>query len=137
MSNSTQNALLLIRNHLLSVSEITSILKDRVYTEHFYDFENQSVIFPLVILEIIDGEANYGMDSQRLVLHLYTYSKISSGQCRNLHDTIYSNLHAQRLYNENIQVAGTLREAERPISGFNTETRAWFCRSLYIVNTAG
>lgn len=136
MNNITQS-LQLIRSHLLSESTITSIVSDRIYTTHFYDFENINMKFPLIIVADVGGVGNYGRGYQKLDIELYCYAKSSSQKCKQIYDQVYENLHGYALKNANIQISGLIYESIRPSSGFNTSAKAYFCTGNYTFNTAG
>lgn len=137
MSSSVQNALSLIRNVLMSDSNITDLVLDRVHNTHFYDFDNGTVEYPLIILDNRAGAANYSMASQSFQLNIYVYSMMSIDECFQIYSNVYSALNATRLHAEHISAAGYLVETGRPINGFNSESKSYFVMAQYQVYTAG
>ncbi len=141
MSNSALEAVQLVRRKLLSNVELTNTVSGRVYTSHFLDVENQTVPMPLVILDNQGGDANYGKGVQRLILHIYVYSKLSSTQADQIYHTVYETLQACRLSddtaNADITAKGMIYEQERPRSGFNEAVKGWFKRATYVIYTSG
>ena len=126
MGNSISDALLLVRRHLLSIGSITDVVEERVYSHHFYDFDNQTVTMPLIIVEHSGGTTNYGMKKQKINIKIYCYSKNSSSESISLYDKVYNNLHAQQLLIPSIDVRGYAYENSRPDTGYNNQIRAWF-----------
>ena len=78
MTISIEESLLLVRTKLLSIAAITDLVEDRVYTDHFYEFDDSTVKMPLIIIDIQGGKSNYGMGYQSLKFDIYCYSKTSS-----------------------------------------------------------
>ena len=70
-----------VRRKLINNADVTELVKDRIYTKHFYDFDNGTVPMPLVIVDLDGGLANYGGGNQRLTLYIYVYSRESTAEC--------------------------------------------------------
>jgi len=137
MGNSLADAILLIRKHLLSIGVITDIVEERVYGHHFYDFDNQTVEMPLIIIDYDGGTTNYGMAKQKIDLQVLCYSKHSSSQSLDIYEKVYQNLHASQLISNNISVKGYAYETTRPTSSYNPQARAWFTLGKFTINLAG
>jgi hypothetical protein len=137
MTISIEESLLLVRTKLLSIAAITDLVEDRVYTDHFYEFDDSTVKMPLIIIDIQGGKSNYGMGYQSLKFDIYCYSKTSSSQTVGLYDLVYNNLHATRLENANLSNKGMAYETERPDTDYNTKIRAWFSQGKFTINLAG
>lgn len=141
MSNSSINAIQLVRRKLLLNVSIQSQVSGRVYTSHFLDLDNQTTKMPLIILDNQGGDGNYGMGVQRLTMHVYVYSNLSSSQASDIYNMVYDTLHAERLSDDTtsagITQKGLVFEKERPRSGFNQSIKGWFQRASYTVQTAG
>tara|TARA_Y100000004_G_C8858596_1_gene387956 strand:+ start:363 stop:788 length:426 start_codon:yes stop_codon:yes gene_type:complete len=141
MSNSSINAIQLIRRKLLSNVSIQNEVSGRVYTSHFLDLDNQTTKMPLIILDNQGGSGNYSMSVQILSVHVYVYSNLSSSQASDIYNMVYETLHAERLADDTasagISQKGIVFERERPKSGFNQSIKGWFQRATYTVQTAG
>ena len=137
MGNSLSESLLLIRKHLLQISSLTDIVEERIYSHHFYDFDNETTRMPLVIVDYNGGDTNYGMQQQKINIEIYCYSKNSSAESLRLYDIIYNNLHAAQLLNSSITVKGYAYEASRPISNYNNQAKAWLVLGRFSLNLAG
>lgn len=137
MTISAEQALLLVRTKLLSISSITDLVEDRIYTDHFYEFDDSTVKMPLIIIDLQGGRSNYGMGFNSLSFDIYCYSKSSSSQTINLYDKVYENLHATRLENSNLTNKGTTYERSRPDTDYNSKIRAWFSQGTFTINLAG
>lgn len=141
MSNSSVEAIQLVRRKILSNTSITQHVAGRIYLSHFLDPDNSTIEMPLIIIEDMGGVGNYGMGVQKLKLHIYTYSKNSSAEAANIYSLIYQNLHAERLVDDvsgtNVTAKGMVYESERPYGGFNESVKAWFKRASYVIHTSG
>ena len=126
MTISTQDLLIAVRRKLIASSEVTALVKDRVHTTHFYDFDNGTIELPAIIIEQVGGSSNYGAGNQSSTFYLYAYSKESSAQSVAVYDAIFSALHAERI--EGDVVKGMAQEVSRPISGYNSVARSYFSR---------
>ena len=137
MGNSLSDSVLLIRKHLLSVSDITDIVEERVYSQHFYDFDDETIKMPLIIIDYNKGTSNYGMGNQKIEFDIYCYSNSSSTESLSLYDKVYQNLHAAQLISSGISVSGYAYEKNRPTSSYNPNGRAWLVQGNYTINLAG
>ena len=135
---SKRNVVALIRNHLLGLDTLTAEVEDRIRTTHTQDPDGQ-LTYPLLIIDAETGIAGYQGTYQRLTVRIYAYSDESQDQADALYDLAYLATQAVRLWDPSgvIPTAGYMREVERPEPGFNDQTRAWFSRGTWIVNTAG
>ena len=84
-----------IQTKLIGDSALTDAVDDRIYTEHFYDFDNGTVEMPLVIIELDGGTSNYGRGLQRITCILYSYSKDSSNEAKRIYDLVYTALQSK------------------------------------------
>ena len=137
MGNSISDALLLVRRHLLNKSDVTDIVEERVYSHHFYDFDNQTVEMPMIVIEHTAGTSNYGMKKQKINVKIYCYSKNASSESLSLYDKVYNNLHAEQLLVSGVSVRGYIYEESRPNTGYNPQARAWFSVGNFSLNLAG
>lgn len=137
MTISVSQPLQMIRAKLLNSSDVTSLVSDRVYTSHFLSFDDGSVVTPLIILDNESGSSNYGMGVQENIVFIYVYSKKSTAECATIYQKIYETIHATRLSFVNLNEKGTCYERERGVTGFNDKVKAYYYRSLYVVNTVG
>ena len=136
MGANISNAIQVMRHTLLEESDITDLVGSRVVTDHIIDYENQTFEMPCIIIDLQSGQANYARADQRLVFHVYVYSKESSAESFEIYDVVYEKLSAVRLNIDDISAKGYSREAERPIHGYNNDVKGWYCRATYITWTA-
>ena len=127
----------LIRMHLLLDPNINSVVDDRIYTDHFMDYDIPTVKMPLIIIENRSGRSNYAMCSQNVEIQIYAYSRISSSQSKEVYDLAYGSLNAARLSQTGIAMKGYMYETERPFSMFNDAMKCWAVRGIYRAVTAG
>ena len=92
---------------------------------------------PLVIIDNRSGKANYSMQSQRVLIHIYGYSERSSAESADVYHKAYTALNGQRLHRTTMDMGGYMYETDRPMSGFNEQIRGWFNRGTFILHTAG
>jgi len=133
----TQNILTLIRNKLLGVASVTDEVEDRVHTSHFYDLDNASIVYPMIILNPVGGFSSYSKSWAKTELHIYVYSQYNLDQCLRIYQLVYNSLQAEGLSNTNISDKGYLRETARPTNGYNDQTRSYYLRATYQIYTAG
>ena len=124
-----------IRKKLIGNSTVTALVSDRIYTTHFYDFDNGTVEFPMVIIELEGGTANYGGGNQSVSFFLYSYSRESSSEAGEIYDALCSALHGEKLEYEG--VSGFIQEVARPVSGYNPQARSYFQRGSWLTLSAG
>ena len=136
-NNDITMALQLIRRTLLDKLELQNLIEGRVYTSHFIDYDNQTTPMPLVIVDPVGGSANYSMQVQRIMFHLYGYSEKSSAEAGTVYHKCYEGLNAQVLSRSTLSMGGYIYELERPITGFNDDIRGWFYRGTFVLNAAG
>jgi hypothetical protein len=122
-----------IRKELISNAALTALVADRIYTTHFYDFDNGTVEMPLVIVELEGGSANYAGKNQSISFFVYAYSRESSSQASEVYDKISGALHLTQVDNGQ---RGFIQEVARPISGYNPTARSYFIRGSYLALTA-
>lgn len=136
-SSNIETLLQLIRKHLLESSTILSLVDGRCYTAHFFDFDNQTVQMPLIIIDVDGGDANYSSATQLVKMHVYAYSRKSQAESLKIYQAAYERLNASDLRIDGISLTGTAVETSRPITGYNDQIRAYFSRGSYRVFTAG
>ena len=90
--NHIGTALQLIRRTLIEDLPLQNLVSGRVYTSHFIDYDNKTAPMPLVVLDNRGGSANYSMQLQRLILHIYAYSERSSAQAADVYNKVYTAL---------------------------------------------
>ena len=122
---------------LLLDPNINSIVEDRIYTDHFMDYDIPTVKMPLIIIENRSGRANYAMCSQNVEIQIYAYSRISSSQSKSVYDLAYKSLNCVRLSHTGIDMKGYMYETERPFGIFNDAMKCWAVRGVYRAVTAG
>ena len=127
----------LVRLQLLSTGEITDLVEDRIYTQHFNDFDAATVVMPLIIVENKGGYANYGKGTQKIELDIYCYSRSGTSECAQIYSAIYNALQGQRLYNANIAMRGYCYEKSRPLEDWSDGIMAWAKRGHFCIHTAG
>ena len=134
---STRNAIAIIKKLLMDNADITDLVEDRIRTEHFYNMDDASVEYPIIILDPLKGMAGRGKSHQIFDLEVYVYSKYTIDQCFEIYELIYNTLHSSRMVNSNFEDKGTLVEIERPETGFNDKIMSYYCIATYKVMTAG
>lgn len=127
----------LVRNHLFKSNDLLDLVDDRVYTSHFFEFDDGTIEMPMVIIELVGGSANYASENQKVNLHMYAYSRLSAGQALEVYQAMYLQLHASDLKNDAIGMSGTAIEIERPIMGYMDSQRAYFYRGRFSLFTVG
>ena len=132
-----QNVLAVIRNNLMSESDITDEVEDRIHTSHFFDLDNSSIVHPMIILDPVGGYSSYSKSWQRIELHIYVYSQYNLDQCLRIYEYVYNKLQADPVVNINISDKGYMRETSRPMNGYNDQTKSYYLRSSYTIYTAG
>ena len=135
MTISTEALLIAIRRKLIGTSAVVALVKDRVHTAHFYDFDNGTIPMPCVIIELVGGSSNYAGSNQSSTLYIYSYSRESSAEASAVYDALYLALNAQKVSGNTLN--GYAHETARPISGYNPVARSYFYRGSYQVLTAG
>lgn len=135
--NEIGTAAQLVRLQLLSFSSVTDIVEDRIYTQHFNDFDNATVNMPLIIVENKGGYANHGKGTQKVELDIYCYSRSGTAECSQIYSAIYDALQSQRLHNPNISMKGYCYEKSRPLEDWSDGVMAWAKRGHFCLHTAG
>ena len=92
MTISTQDLLIAVRRKLIASSEVTALVKDRVHTTHFYDFDNGTIERPAIVIEQVGGSSS-GAGNQSSTF--YNAPK-SSAQSVAVYDAIFQ-LYAERI----------------------------------------
>jgi len=127
----------LIRMKLLSSSDLTDLVDERIHTSHYMDFDNETRPLPCVILELAGGEMNYSQKFQSVTIYVYAYSNQNSAQALEVYHLSTLSLHAQRINNSDVSLSGMLEETTRPISGYNDKVRSWYVRGSFLAMTVG
>lgn len=135
--NEVGSAAQLVRLQLLSFSDVTDIVEDRIYTQHFNDFDHATVLMPLIIVENKGGYANHGKGTQKIDLDIYCYSKSGTSECSRMYSAVYNALQSQRLYNANISMKGYCYEKSRPSEDWSDGVLAWAKKGQFCLHTAG
>ena len=123
-----------VRKKLIANAPLTKMVADRIYTNHFYDFDNGTIEMPLVIIEVEGGSANYAGHNQSVSFYLYSYSRDSSSEASEVYDLISVALHGEKLEADQ---KGFIQEVNRPISGYNSAARSYFIRGTYLALSVG
>lgn len=128
----------LLRNFLLGQVEVTNLCGDQIVTSHNFD-PSLSLAYPRLIIDFNSGSGRYQGGLQNWIVDIYSYSDESQDSADALYDTMYLALQAERLWDPTgaIPAAGYGRELERPESGYNGQTRAWYARGSWMITTAG
>jgi hypothetical protein len=132
-----QNSISLIKRSLIQNSDITDIVSDRIYSSHFYDLDNSTIEYPMIIVDYDGGRAGYGKSHQIVNIHIYVYSKYNTDQCLEIYETIYETLQGKGLGNPNVNDKGYIRENIRPVNGYNSKTMSYYCMAEYLLITSG
>ena len=56
-----QNSISLIKRKLIQNADITDIVEDRIHTTHFYDLDNITIEYPMIIIDHDGGSAGYSI----------------------------------------------------------------------------
>lgn len=133
-----RNIAALLRGFLLAKASVTDKVGDNIVTAHNFD-PSTALDYPRVIVDLTSGTGRYQGGLQAWNVEIYAYSDESQDEADAVYDAVYLALQAERLYDEGgtISAAGSAREVERPIPGYNEQTRAWFARGTWIVMAAG
>lgn len=132
-----QNALSLVKRSLIQNADITDIVADRIHTSHFYDLDNVTIEYPMIVIDHDGGSAGYGKSHQTVDVHIYVYSKYNVDQCLEIYNLIYNTIQAKGIGNSEVSDRGYIRETERPINGYNQKTMSYFVMAKYLIITAG
>lgn len=130
-----QDVLTLIRLLLLEDSTVAFLVEDRI-TGPFAPrsgTEEGETIYPRIVIDVVGG----GMDPQGAlqtpIVQIYAYSRTSQGDAVRVYDAVRPVLRMARLQRDGVGVRGTIREAEVPVDGFNSQLGAWYSRGTYRV----
>ena len=128
----------LVRNRFMAVDAVTALVDDRIRSEYVVD-PDSDLAYPMLIIDIQDGRGNYCGGLRRVVMHLYAYSDESQATADQVYDAAYDGLQAKRLWDSTgtISAAGYAEETERPATGWNEQTRAWYARGTWVLRVAG
>jgi hypothetical protein len=137
MSNEVGTLEQLVRMLLIQEPTVNSLVSDRVHSQHFMSYDDPNMVFPLIILDVDGGKANYGMATQKVKVEVYAYSKNSTSQSKEIYNAVYQKLNCARLSQDSIDMKGYSYELNRPVSGFNTSVKCWFTMGVFYVVTAG
>lgn len=136
MANSIVEVIQVIRETLLSSSDITDIVSNRVYSTHFIDYEEATANFPCVIIERQGGNARYADSMQSINYSIYTYSKIGIDEAMELYDNVYKQLHSMRLHVDGLDTKGYSIETSRPIEDYNMVCKGWYAKGNFLCYTS-
>lgn len=134
------DALALMRARLMRDDDLTAVVADRIRTEHAYDpTDLEGLRYPMVIMHLQTGQGRYHGGLQHLRVELYGYSDTSQGDAVRVYDLAYTALQAGRLWDPSgaMRAAGYTREVERPLTGWNEQTRSWYAKGTWAVTLAG
>lgn len=118
---------------------LTTKVGGRVIPADLVDADASTIDLPVIVLDLIDGgSAEFHGGIQRLVLHVYAYSKVK-GDAYALYDAFWNILQAERLFDPSgaITLAGMMRETERPTPGYNEVVKASFARGTWVAMLGG
>ena len=132
-----QKSIALVKQLLIQNADITDVVSDRIHTTHFYDLDNVTIDYPMIIIDHDGGSAGYGRSHQVVNIHIYVYSKYNVDQCLEIYEKIYNTIQGEGLTNVNVNDRGYIREEERPINGFNQKTMSYFVMAKYVLISAG
>ena len=145
--NSVADVKQLVRKVLVDNTTVQALLGEggAVYGDHPQAPDKTSIAMPCVILDFQGGAGGYQGGFQHLPFDLYIYSRVSGDEADAVYDAVYEALHAQRLVSTVTKTggalanptAGSVREVQRPTSGWNNEVDAWWSRGRWIASTAG
>ncbi len=138
MANEAQTVKQLVRVKLLQDSGVTDLVEGRIYGAHFQDPDAQTPTYPLIILEWIgSGSLQYSSAYQKLRMDIWCYDKVSASNALNLYGKVIDALQQQALSVDGISQRGYIKEAVRPIEGFNEKVRAYFVRGEFFIIATG
>lgn len=124
----------LVRTQLLGASAVTDLVSGRIYGAHFLDPDGQTPTYPLIILELIGaGELHYARAFQTLRMDVWCYDRVSAASALHLYGQAQDALQQQRVAVTGITQKLVIREAVRPIEGFNEAVRAYYARGEYFI----
>lgn len=121
-----------LRESLLSVSGITDIVENRIFSTHFIDYETATTQFPCVIIERIGGRAAYAKSFQMITFDIYCYSKISVDESMTLYDLVYENISASKLDVDGLGIKGYCMETQRPSQDYNIVCKGWYAKGRFL-----
>jgi len=129
----------LIRFRLVAQDTLTAQVDDRIRTAHVADPDPDSLVYPMVIVDMDTGSGRYQGGLQQFSVDIYVYDDESQDRADEIYDALYLLLQAQRLWDPSgtITAAGSIREVERPEPGYNEQTRSYFSRGTWVVMAAG
>lgn len=122
----------LVRDVLLSNSEVFALVGSNVRGQHVYEPDLSTVKYPMVILEMISGYATTN-SVQRATLDVYAYSRESAGNALRIYDACQKALQQELLRRDGIDVAGYAVEQARPNEGYNDIVRAFYAQGEFTV----
>jgi len=130
---STEQLTLLVRHHLMTDSGVKSLVGPQVHGSNILTPDTGSVEYPCVVMDVQSGRASPTSTFQMATLHLYTYSRQSSGEAIRIYDACFSALQHQLMRRDGVPIAGYCIEDERPTDSWNEFTRAYFVRGTWAV----
>ena len=133
---STEQLLLLVRNHLLENQALTDIVGPEIRGVQYQDADNITVKYPRVALQMEGGYTVASSTYQSVTMFLYAYSRDSRGDAQKIYDIVHAALQQQLLRRDGISLAGYCMENARPDFGWSARPRAYFARGLWTVRAA-
>ena len=133
---STEQLLLLVRNHLLENEALTNLVGAEIRGVQYQDADNITVKYPRVAIEMDGGYTVAASTYQSVTMFLYAYSRDSRGDAQKIYDAVHAALQHQLLRQDGISVAGYCMESGRPDFGWSERPRAYFARGLWTVRAA-
>lgn len=124
----------LMRHALINDDAVQAIVGARVRTSHVLDPDRAAEQeYPLVILDLDSGGANFSGALQSVFVYVYTFHRDSKDAALTLYDAVYAALQMKRLENDGESGRGYSREAQRPTTGWNDQAMAYFARARWRV----
>jgi hypothetical protein len=121
-----------VREQILSSTDVTDIVGSRVFSSHFIDYESATTQFPCVIIERMGGDAAYAESFQKVSFAIYTYSKVSMDEALTIYDHVYSVINGTRLYVDGLAIKGYCLETSRPTEDYNIVCKGWYAKGKFL-----
>jgi len=122
---------LLLRSHLLSDSAVAALVGQHVRGAHVQDPDARSVVYPMVIIDVVAGHISPTSTYQLCTVDVYAYSRDSAGEALRIYDACAAALQHQLLRRDGIPVAGYAVESERANEGWNEVARAYYAQGQW------
>jgi hypothetical protein len=130
---SVEQLKLLVRHHLLADSAVAALVGANVHGAHIQTPDSRTVVYPLVVLDVVAGRISPTSTYQLVTMDLYCYSRDSGGEALRIYDACAAALQHQLMRRDGIPVAGYCVESERPDQGWNEVARAYYARGQWAV----